>query len=293
MHEVRESRGPPPGRRKRGRGGQKGIHYAILLIFVLAAGVTLSLTVFFKIESIEVTGADRYDPDAIIAASGIEPGENLLRLPTGRIEERILEAFPYIASVRVERRFPPKVELLVTQSVPEGAVINGGEVALITLDGKLLERGDLLVPPELPVFRGISLMGYEPGEMIGGADDPENEERLIMLRYLFMAAEKTGFEKITNVDVEDRLNMKMVYEARLILELGSEADMEYKLTFLSEVIADLGPDDQARLDASNAKDKRVLVKWGRVENGAFYAQNQTIADKAVYEAENEEYEPDG
>lgn len=256
-------------RRRRRRTGRRTLHYLLLLLLVTGAGAVLSLTVFFKIEDIQVIGVDRYEPDRIIAVSGIQIGDNLLRIPTEEVEKKILDAFPYIESVKVARRYPPRVELQVTQCTPSAAVLDGDLLGLITREGKLLETGDLYIPPEIPIIKGLSLDGFAPGDLLGTDDHPENQERLRMLDYLLDAAEKTGFGPITNVDVSDRLNMKMVYEARLVLELGSEADMEYKLTFLKEVIEDLGPEAQAKLDATNVRNKRILVKWGKVENGVF------------------------
>ena len=278
MASRRKARpGSPPGPtgraapRRRRRTGKRTLHYLLLLIFMLAAGVILSLTVFFQIEDVAVIGVDKYEPDDVVEASGVQVGDNLLRLDTQRIEQEMTKAFPYIESVRVERRFPPRVELIVTQSVPQAAAVASGEVVFITLEGKILERGDLLVPPELPIVRGLSLQGAEPGTWLGGEEDPENEERLVMLRYLFEAAENTGFTPMTNVDVRDRLNIKIIHEARLILELGSEADLEYKLTFLRSVIEnEIRPDAQALLDAANARDKQLIRKDGKVVNGEFF-----------------------
>ena len=264
---------PPRVRRRRG----KRLHYLILIAFIAAAGIILSMTVLFKVEKISVIGTNRYHPDEIIQASGITAGENLLRINTAGAEESIISQFPYVDSVRVGRRFPPAVEIRIVQSVPAYAAKLENGVALITGEGKLLESGDLLVPHDLPIVTGFDLSGFLPGENIGGL--PENLERLVMIRYLIDAAEKTGFGAITNVDVTNRLNMTAVYEARLLLVLGSESDLEYKLTFLKEVIADLDPGDQARLDASGAKDKRVLVKWGRVEKGVFTASTSATYDE--------------
>ena len=263
----------PPGRqlRKRRRRGKRTLHYLLLLIFVLSAGITLSMTVFFQIEEVVVTGGERYNPEAVVEVSGIAVGENLLRLRTGQIEEEILAAFPYIATVRVARRFPPRVELILTEYRPEIAVMDeDGELAFLTLEGRVLDRGDLFLPPDLPFVRGISLGDHLPGQALGGREDPENEERLVMLRYLFEAAEETDFIPITNVDVRDRLNMRIVHEARLVLELGSEADLHYKLTFLRHVIEnEIEPNAQARLDVSNVRERQLVRRDGRVEGGEF------------------------
>ena len=47
------------------------------LIKIIAAAITLSLTVLFKISTIEVTGTSRYSVEDIIKESGISEGNNL------------------------------------------------------------------------------------------------------------------------------------------------------------------------------------------------------------------------
>ncbi len=267
----KERRKPPR------RHGSRALYYLLLLLFVTGAFAVLSVTVLFKVEEIGVTGVDRYEPDRLIAASGIRLGDNLLRIPATDVEAKLLADFPYLETVSVARRFPPRVEIIVTQCKPQAAVSGeGGTVSLITLDGKLLEKGRMTVPAGLPLVKGLETDGVSPGDLLGTEKErPENLEKLGMLRYLFEAAKATDFGPVTNVDVTDRLNMKMVHEARLVLELGSEADMEYKLTFLSEVMGRLGPEDEALLDATNARNKRILVKWGQVENGVFIPFDNT------------------
>ena len=263
--QRRVPRARPVRRRRR-----RVLPYLILLIFVLAAGIALSMNAFFQIEDIAVIGSERYNEDQIIEVSGIAPGDNLLRLSSGQISQDIIYAFPYIATVNMRRRFPPRVEIIVTEHLPEMAVYENGELALITLQGKLLERGNRTSPAGLPVIRGLRLEGHQPGQMLGGAHDPYNHERLVMLRYLFDAAYRVDFFPITHVDVSDRLNMRIVHEDRLVLELGSEADLEYKLTFLRHVIENkVEPDAQARLDISNARERRLVRRDGRVVDGRF------------------------
>ena len=250
----------------------------------------LAVNFFFQISSITVIGLDRYSPDAVIEVSAIEIGDNMLRLDTDQIISDILEAFPYIATVRVQRRLPPRIELIVTQHQPELVLVDSGQTALITMQGILLERGNLTPPEGLPVVRGLSLAGFEPGQTIGGADNPENHERLVMLRYLFAAAYSVDFFPITHVNVEDRLNMRIVHEERLILELGSEADLEYKLTFLRHVIENsIGPYVQARLDISNARERRLIRRDGRVIDGQFFPGGLIDLDEIyTYESEYEQ-----
>jgi len=262
-------------RRRRKRRGRKTIHYALLVIFVLAAGAILSFTAFFKVEEVRVVGCDRYSDTELIRDSGIRLEDNLLRVSTDQVEQLLLEKYPYIESVRVRRKLPPAIELQITQSVPSVAIMDGDEIVMITKQGKVLERGKLFIPPEIPVVKGISTVMQDP-EWKPDPDKPDEEPRLIkvqpgqvlgvlsreglvMLDYLFEAAEKTGFEHITNVDITNPLNMLIVFENRLLLKMGTEADLDHKLVFIQAVLEELEPSAQARIDASNAKSKKELV----------------------------------
>lgn len=238
-------------RRTKRRRGKRTLHFALLILFLLAAGAVLSFTVFFKIEAVPVVGTDKYDPGDIAKASGIVIGENLLRIDKDEIQKKLLAQFPYIESVEVRRKLPPAVELSITQAVPVAAISQGEQVVLINREGKVLERGILLVPEEIPLIKGIDATGKQPGAIV--ADSDAALEKLGMLQRLMDAMDQSGFTQVTNVDLTDRLNIRIIYENRIILELGSEGDLPYKLEFVQFALQNkLGPEERGTLDATLA-----------------------------------------
>lgn len=243
-------------RRKRRRRGKRTLHYILITFFLMAAGVALSMTVFFKVDSITVVGSDKYPPDELIAASGIEKGQNLFRVNTGEVRDSLLKKYPYIDDVAVRLKLPHEIRLEVTQCVPAGALRSGDEFLIITRGGKVLERGLVFIPEDIPLIRGVETGNAQPGDML--AKDPEDlsytgvNDALRMLEYLFKAVAETGFDDITNVDLTDPYNMKIVYENRLLLNLGTESELPAKLNFLKEMIENRLPSDaQGLIDASN------------------------------------------
>ena len=66
--------------RKRRRGGFS-LLYKLLTFLVICAAIAVALTLFFKVERIDVIGAERYTQQKIIDASGIQPVK-IGRLPT-------------------------------------------------------------------------------------------------------------------------------------------------------------------------------------------------------------------
>ena len=272
-------------RAEKRRRGKRNAHHILVMLFLLSAGVILSLTFFFKLEAVNVTGSVRYDPLEIVTATGIKVGDNLLRIPTRDIEKALLEAYPWIETVKLRRTLPPAIEVEITQSKPCGAIANGEEHILITREGKVLDRGLLLLTNDIILIKGVDAGNRNPGEYLGRwtieysssqdetpAEKAAREKRnasnkiraeeetdaLVMLGYLFDAMDATGFTSVTNVDLTDRLNMKIVYENRLTLELGSEADLEDKLLFVDLVLKWLHPNAHGTIDVTDVRNDMLL-----------------------------------
>lgn len=93
-----------------------------LSVILAAVAIVAALTLFFKVENIEVTGAGRYRAEEIIAASGVETGDNLILLDRYRIAQRIYTSLPYITDVRPKQKFPNTLQIEVTETRALAAV---------------------------------------------------------------------------------------------------------------------------------------------------------------------------
>ena len=76
-------------RKKKYKRRRKTAVYLLLLLFVCIICLILSLTVFFNASEIKVSGNSRYTVSQVIKASGIEEGDNLLRMSKSKIKEKI------------------------------------------------------------------------------------------------------------------------------------------------------------------------------------------------------------
>ena len=109
-------------RRRRRRTGRQTLNYILLMLVALSIFSVLSLTVFFKIEAVEVSGNAMYADEELIESSGVQIGDNLFRVSVKKVEERLIEKFPYVEEVHFKRVFPAKLVLEITQATPLGAV---------------------------------------------------------------------------------------------------------------------------------------------------------------------------
>ena len=56
---------------RRRRRGNFGFLYKLLSVLVICAAVVMALTLFFRVDTIEVTGTERYTEKDVIEASGL------------------------------------------------------------------------------------------------------------------------------------------------------------------------------------------------------------------------------
>ena len=77
-------------RKRKRRRSRLGVLFKLLCLAALVAALTFGATVFFQVETIAVTGNSRYTQDEIIAASGVQVGDNLFRMNKKQISGEIL-----------------------------------------------------------------------------------------------------------------------------------------------------------------------------------------------------------
>ena len=71
------------------------LFYVGTFLLVITAAIVLSLTVLFRIDSIEVDNSSRYSSEEILKACGIEDGENLFLADVEGARKKIDQALPY------------------------------------------------------------------------------------------------------------------------------------------------------------------------------------------------------
>ena len=170
---ARQRRHP---RSKRRRGRFRGL-YKLLSILLIAAAVVLACVVFFRVNSVEVTGNVWYTAAEVIAASGIEMGDNLVVLPRSRVSAAICANLPYVESVSVKKALPDGVVLVVTERVAAASVESAEGRWLVSAQGKLLELDKGAV--ETIRITGLTAVGPYPGGMIQAAEGQEATLRYV------------------------------------------------------------------------------------------------------------------
>ena len=224
-------------RHGRGRRGRRfGVLYKLLTLVVVCAAAVLALTLFFKVESVEVTGNSRYSAQEIQDACGVSLGDNLYLLSKPDMVQRLHQQLPYIDEVRITRRLPNTLCVQVTEFTTVYAVEQEGTVWLLTSGGKIVEtaaeRGDT------PLIDGCELLAPSLGGDVSFALELQNRrESLFALLTALESAELTG--DVRAIHLGDPTVLSMDYTERFTVEMPYGADYPRLLRYLTLVIEEL------------------------------------------------------
>ena len=231
--EYREEQKIRNGRQiKRRRRGSLFLLYLMLIMLITATMAILSLTVFFRAEEITVSGETRYTDEAIITASGLKTTDNLFLLRGEKARQSILACFPYMEKVTVDRRFPSSVVITVAEAVPAFQMEMDGQYLLASEHGRILETGLDKPAENVMLVKGISISGPMAGENM--IYESENTERILDL--LMYELNRCGYSCMTTIDMSRSFEIMLLYQNRLIIKVGSAADLDYKLSYGKRII---------------------------------------------------------
>lgn len=115
----------------------------MVTVVAVVLAVMSCLSLFFKVEQVLVSGAQQYTPYSIKMASGIAEGDPLLQISEARTAGKIIDALPYIKSVKISRNLPSTVTIQVQELEVTYAIEAIDESWwLIASDGRAVEQID-------------------------------------------------------------------------------------------------------------------------------------------------------
>lgn len=219
-------------KRKRGRRrnrGRFGLLYKLLSTLLILAAILTGCIVFFRANEIVVTGQQRYTAEEIIAATGVEQGQNLFRLDKAAIVRQVSAKLPYIDTISIHRKFPDTLLITVTESQPVAALESEGSWWLMDARGKLLEQGDASVSTGRAILLGLTPLSPAVGSPL--AVDTEEENKLQALKEWLEALYERGLTShITEfIDLTSESDIRLGYDATLTVEVplySSDFDLQ-------------------------------------------------------------------
>lgn len=232
--------------------------FLVRMATVVAVVIALmfGISIFFRVEHVKVSGADKYTPYMIQEAAGIKTGDALLGLSDARISGKITSALPYVEDVRIAIELPDTVlieikELDVVYSIRD----DKDGWWLITADGRIVTNADNATAGSYTVIEGVRLSDPISGGQAEAADvnsgimvedpvtgtmvpqfepgDGRLSAALTILQYL---EDNVIIGEVASVNVADLSKLELWYGQRFQVKLGDTTELGYKIQCMNAAI---------------------------------------------------------
>ena len=238
----------------------------LISVMAVVAALILGMSVFFKVKTITVAGAETYSTWAVQEASGIKEGDNLLTFSKTRARAKILANMAYVDSVRIGIKLPDTVIIYVEELDVAYAIKSGdGDWWLINSSGKVVEQvtqrqaenytqvlGVTLDSPQ-PTRQGVAMElpaeTSETGELIPVT--VTGAQRLATALQILKALEDNDIVgDAKSVDVTQLNEILLWYGSRYEVHLGDNTKLDYKIACMNDAILQMSDYQTGILDIS-------------------------------------------
>ena len=240
----------------------------LLTVIAVVLALVMGLSVFFKVETIQVSGAEVYSEWAIREASGLSEGDNLLTFSHARSAALIKANLPYVDTVRFGIKLPDTVNIIVKEDDVVYAIKDqNGQWWLMNSDGRIVEMGDNSKASNHTQILGVALENPIPNEravameMVPAETLAEGEtmavvtttgaQRLTAAMQILQALEENDIVgSAASVDVTRIEDIILWYGTRYQVNLGDSARLDYKIACMNDVILQMSDYQSGILDIS-------------------------------------------
>lgn len=227
------------------------LRLATVAAVVLAIFVSCSL--FFRVETVSVSGVSKYTAWSVKEASGIEAGESLLSFGKAAAAGRIMEKLRYVKSVRIGVTLPDTVNIYIEElDVVYSVQDQQDNWWLISADGRVVEQVSKSEAQEQTLLKGFRLdtpqvgespVAWEQEETVTDSEGVEipilvtNQERLEAALSIATQLEMNEIlGEAASVDLTNLNDIQLWYGSRYQVHLGDPGEMDRKIAMFKGVL---------------------------------------------------------
>ncbi len=249
--DEKQKNGPQKKRKKK----NMTLHLVMfVLMMVMSAVIALCLTVWFNVSNFEVSGNTAYSAEQIIEASGIKLDDNIFRIGSNAAKLNIEKTLPYIANVKIVRKFPGTVRFEVT-AAKEYAYFTANNRNVV-LDSNMKVLKDTGKPSSNIIeLKGFKIASYVVGEQVVFSDTNQIETMNSLIASLDSYGLNGGNYRVTMLDLSDNFDIKFVIND-ILIEFGNLNYVDKKMTEIKTILPKMQSSSQKRaLVVSGLNDK--------------------------------------
>lgn len=214
--------------------GAYGLPVLFALLALLALAAVLGMNVF-QVHDVEVVGNTSMSAEDIVQLSGVQIGESIFKI-NGSAVRTALQSDGMIEVNSINRVYPDKIVLNITQRIPHGAIEYMGQYVIVDEKGIMLKKTDKLPAGQYPLIVGVPVKHSEKGKPVQSHDERSMEAMDAVLGAL---QQHNALALITQADFTDLMNIRLQTPDGMIVELGKPNEMDSKATWLAATLPEL------------------------------------------------------
>ena len=220
----------------------------LVTVAAVALAICIGLSIFFKVDTLSVSGLEKYQYNSVAEASGIQTGDSLIFFSRAEVSSKILRALPYVTSVRVGITLPGTVNIVIEEvQVAYSIQDEYGHWWLISAEGKVLEQTDQASAAQHTTIVGVSLANPSEGKQAGASEVISNQtdtpvtvtgaDRLKAALAILQAMEKNEIlGQLSSVDVTSVYDLQLWHGNEYQFKLGDTTELTLKLAYIKSVL---------------------------------------------------------
>lgn len=225
-------------------------------VVAVVFALTFGISIFFQVETVNVSGTQIYTAWDVMEASGVKKGDNLLGLSKAKLSGRITAALPYVESVRIGLQLPGTLNIEVTESDVLYAIAETrGDWWLVTAAGRVVDR--TIQDSTYTKILGVKLEAPTAGEQAVAAelsaqeDTIRDSDRLTLALTIAENLERSGIIGVGgSINVENTGAMELWYADQYLVKLGDSSRLDHKISCLKAAVEQMADYRNGVLDIS-------------------------------------------
>lgn len=221
---------------KRRRFILKFIKWISLSLIIIGIIICIMLSPIFNIKSINVKNNNKISYEQIVSLSGVQINDNTFKYSKSDIKNKIKEN-AYIEEVEVKRLLPDVLEIEVKERTARLMLLFGNAYVYINSQGYILEISDQNI--NLPIIKGYET---EEKDIVTGKRlcNEDLEKLSVVLKIIELAQSEQILDKITEVDIEDENDYKIIMEKdQKTAHLGNCSMLEERILWVKTILDEI------------------------------------------------------
>ena len=226
-------------KRERFRTIRRIVMISLALSFVLVLLIII-LNFGFVVRTIHVEGLTDYTAEEIIENSGITVGKNIFSVSEAEAEELLKTEFPYIKTVKVEKKYPSGLILHITEEYTTYYYEMEGEFFLFNHSLRLMDKFDSLTALKAVREDSIQVNMPLPKSSVVPQYISFSEEAEYVANVIRALSESKLGVYVNSLDVRDKFLIRMECGQAVSVELGDYNNLNGKFSTLLQLLGENG-----------------------------------------------------